>query len=100
MASEKVQTLTDGNFTQVIGSTTQPVLVDFWAEWCGPCRILAPTMDALADELDGKAMIAKLDVDENPNVPATSGSGRFPRCSSSRAANWSTRRSACSPRTR
>ncbi len=78
MASEKVQMLTDGNFTEVIGKVSQPVLVDFWAEWCGPCRMLAPTIEALADELDGKAVIAKLDVDENPNVPGTYGIRSIP----------------------
>jgi thioredoxin 1 len=78
MASEKIQTLTDGNFTQVIGSVPQPVLVDFWAEWCGPCRMLAPTIEALADELDGKAVIAKMDVDENPTVPGNYGIRSIP----------------------
>lgn len=78
MASDKVTTLTDGNFTEVIGATAQPVLVDFWAEWCGPCRMLAPTIESLADELHGKAVIAKLDVDENPNVPGTYGIRSIP----------------------
>jgi thioredoxin len=70
MASEKVKTFTDNNFDD---ETSQGVvLVDFWAEWCGPCRRLAPTVDALASEFDGRATVAKLNVDENPNVP-----GRF-----------------------
>jgi thioredoxin 1 len=67
MASEKVKTFTDSNFDDE--TKTGVVLVDFWAEWCGPCRRLAPTVDALASEYDGRATVAKLNVDENPNIP-------------------------------
>ena len=67
MASEKVKTLTDSNFDDEKKSGV--VLVDFWAEWCGPCRRLAPTVDALATEFDGRATVAKLNVDENPTIP-------------------------------
>ncbi len=67
MASDKVKTFTDSNFEE---ETKQGVvLVDFWAEWCGPCRRLAPTVDALAQDFDGRATVAKLNVDENPQVP-------------------------------
>jgi thioredoxin 1 len=69
MASDKLVTFTDGNFDTDVLKAAQPVLVDFWAEWCGPCRRLAPTVDALASEFDGRATVAKLNVDENPNVP-------------------------------
>jgi thioredoxin 1 len=68
MASEKVQTLTDSNFEQTVNQQT-PVLVDFWAEWCGPCRRMAPTVDELAGDYDGKVVVAKMNVDENPSTP-------------------------------
>jgi thioredoxin 1 len=68
MASEKIKTFTDSNFDEE--SKKGVVLVDFWAEWCGPCRRLAPTVDALADEYDGRATIAKLNIDDNPTVPS------------------------------
>lgn len=64
----KYVTLTDANFASEVLESDQPVLVDFWATWCGPCRIIAPIIVELADEFEGKAKIAKLDVDHNPQT--------------------------------
>ena len=72
MASEKVATLTDTNFDQSVIKSARPVLVDFWAEWCGPCKRLGPTIDELATDYDGRLTIGKLNVDDNPAV-----AGRF-----------------------
>ena len=65
----KYVTLTDANFQEEVLNSDVPVLVDFWATWCGPCRIIAPVIVELADEYAGKAKIAKMDVDHNPQVP-------------------------------
>jgi thioredoxin 1 len=68
MASDNVQTFTDGNFEETVIKAGGPVLVDFWAEWCGPCKRLAPTVDALAGDYAGKVTVGKLNVDENPST--------------------------------
>jgi len=73
MASDKVKTFTDGGFEQDVLKSATPVLVDFWAEWCGPCLRMAPTVDALAGDYDGRIVVGKLNVDQNPNTPGNYG---------------------------
>ena len=68
--SGNVVEVTDGNFEQEVLKADKPVLVDFWAVWCAPCRMLAPTVDAIAEQYTGRAKVAKLNVDENGNTSA------------------------------
>ena len=64
---------TDASFEQEVLKSDTPVLVDFWAEWCGPCKMIHPALEELAVEFEGKLKVAKVNVDENPNLPAKYG---------------------------
>lgn len=66
--SEYVSEVNEGNFAQIVLQSKTPVLVDFWAEWCGPCRTLAPIVEAVAEQYEGAARLVKLNVDDNPSV--------------------------------
>jgi thioredoxin 1 len=66
--AEGIATLTDATFDETIGASAEPVVVDFWAEWCGPCKMIAPILDEISRENAGKVTVAKLNVDENPDV--------------------------------
>jgi len=68
MASENVHILSDETFTDTVSAEGEPVLVDFWAEWCGPCKMIAPILDEIADEQVGTVKIAKLNVDDAPDT--------------------------------
>ena len=67
--SDKIVHVTDDNFQSEVLESTEPVLVDYWAEWCGPCKMIAPVLDEICDEYDGRVKIAKLNIDDNPNTP-------------------------------
>lgn len=70
--------ITDSNFEEVVLKSDKPVIVDFWAEWCGPCRMVGPIVEEIGKEYEGKAVVGKLDVDSNPNVSMQFGIRNIP----------------------
>jgi thioredoxin 1 len=70
--------ITDKNYTELVENSSVPVMIDFWAEWCGPCRMVGPIVDELATEYSGKAVIGKVNVDENPDISAKFGIRNIP----------------------
>jgi len=78
MAGENVREFTDENFESEVISSDVPVLVDFWAEWCAPCKMLTPTIDKLADSYDGKVKVGKLNIDHNKDVAVKFGISSIP----------------------
>jgi thioredoxin 1 len=72
------QEVTDSNFDELVMKSDKPVLVDFWAEWCGPCRMVGPIIEEISNEYSGKAMVLKCDVDSNPGVAAKFGIRNIP----------------------
>ena len=75
---ELIKEFTADNFESEVIQSAKPVLVDFWAEWCGPCRMVAPAVDGLADEYSGRVAVGKLNIDENPNTPMKYGVRSIP----------------------
>ncbi len=76
--AENILEITDANFEEQVASSDQPVLVDFWAEWCGPCRMMNPTIEELASEYDGKVKVGKLDTDNNRETAVNFGISAIP----------------------
>lgn len=78
MASDLLSTLTDDNFDSEVLQSDKPYLVDFWAEWCGPCKMIAPVLEQIAGEVDGQAKIGKVNIDENPGLTGKFGITSIP----------------------
>lgn len=70
--------ITDANFDELVKNSDKPVMIDFWAEWCGPCKMIGPLVEELSTEFDGKVLVGKLDVDNNPQVSVNFGIRNIP----------------------
>ena len=73
MASDLIKHISDASFETDVLQSDKPVLVDYWAEWCGPCKMIAPALEELASEYEGRLKVAKINVDDHPNLPAQYG---------------------------
>jgi thioredoxin 1 len=78
MGAPNIVTLTESNFSQEVLNSTTPVLVDFWAEWCGPCKMIAPLLDEIATEYDGKVKVGKVNIDDQQNLATQHGIRAIP----------------------
>ena len=96
--SDKIVHLSDNSFDTDVLKAEGPILVDFWAEWCGPCKMIAPILDEIATEYEGKLTIAKLNIDENPATAPKFGIRGIPTCCCLKTALWLRLRSALCPK--
>lgn len=87
MAGKNLLTITEQNFEQEVLNSDVPVLLDFWAVWCGPCRMIAPTMEQLSDEMEGQIKVGKVNVDEQPALAAAFGIMSIPTVTLTRGKN-------------
>ena len=98
MSSDKIVHLTDKSFETDVLKAEGLTLVDFWAEWCGPCKMIAPILDEVAEEYDGKLTIAKLNIDENPETAPKYGIRGIPTLLLFKMVKWRRRKSARCPK--
>jgi thioredoxin 1 len=98
MSSELIKHVTDDSFGDDVLQSDKPVLVDYWAEWCGPCKMIAPILAEAATQYGDRLQVAKMNVDENREIPAKFGIRGIPTLICSRTASWPPRRWARCPR--